>query len=121
MVQSKAASVDDFMVEVSPDRRPALDRLRSLCRETFGAERELMAFGMPAYGDPKTPWIAFNSQKQHIALYAGQGAIERFGDRLGGASCGKGCIRWRRPDRMDFDVIADILADVKARKASGCV
>lgn len=119
MVQSKAASVDDFMSEVAPDRRPALDRLRSLCRDTFGADSELMAFGMPAYGDARTPWIAFNSQKQHIALYAGQGAIERFGDRLGAASCGKGCIRWRRPDKMDFDVIADILADVKARKASG--
>jgi uncharacterized protein YdhG (YjbR/CyaY superfamily) len=77
MVQSKAASVDDFMIEVSPDRRPALDRLRALCRETFGARHELMAFGMPAYGDPKAPWIAFNSQKQYIALYAGQGAIER--------------------------------------------
>jgi uncharacterized protein YdhG (YjbR/CyaY superfamily) len=75
-----------------------------------------MAFGMPVYGDPKAPWIAFNSQKQHIALYAGQGAIEAFGDRLGGASCGKGCVRWSKPDKMDFEVIADILADVKARK-----
>jgi uncharacterized protein YdhG (YjbR/CyaY superfamily) len=120
MVQSKAVSVEDYMLEVSPDRRPALDRLRSLCRATFGADSELMAFGMPAYGDAKAPWIAFNSQKQPIALYAGQGAIERFGDRLGATSCGKGCIRWRRPDRMDFDVIADILADVQARKASGC-
>jgi len=117
MVQSKAASVDDFMVEVSPDRRPALDRLRALCRDTFGAEHELMTFGMPAYGDPKTPWIAFNSQKQYIALYAGQGAVDAFGPRLGVASCGKGCIRWRKPDQMDFDVIADLLADVKARKA----
>lgn len=120
MVQSKAASVDDFLQEVSPDRRPALDRLRALCRETFGAEHERMAFGMPAYGDPKAPWIAFNSQKQHIALYAGQGAIDRFGDRLDGASFGKGCIRWRRPEKMDFEIIADILADVRARKAAGC-
>lgn len=119
MVQSRAASVDDFMLEVAPDRRPALDRLRALCLEAFGAEHERMAFGMPAYGDPKAPWIAFNSQKQHIALYAGQGAIEAFGDRLGAADCGKGCIRWRRPDTMDFAVIADIIEDVKVRKA-GC-
>lgn len=118
MVQSKAASVDDFMVEVSPDRRPALDRLRAVCRETFGAEHELMAFGMPAYGDPKAPWIAFNSQKQYVSLYAGQGAVERFGERLGAAICGKGCIRWRKPDSIDFDLVADILADVKARKAN---
>jgi uncharacterized protein YdhG (YjbR/CyaY superfamily) len=117
MVQLKAASVDDFMAEVSPDRRPALDRLRALCREIFGAQHELMAFGMPAYGDAKTPWIAFNSQKQYVSLYAGQGAVERFGERLGAASCGKGCIRWRKPDSIDFALVADILADVKARKA----
>lgn len=120
MVQSKAASVDDFLEEVEPDRRPALDRLRALCIDAFGAEHERMAFGMPAYGDPRSPWIAFNSQKQYVALYAGQGAIERFGDRLVGASCGKGCIRWRKPAAMDFALIAEIVRDVKAHKASGC-
>lgn len=120
MVQSKAASVDDFMSEVSPDRRPALDRLRSLCVETFGATSELMAHGMPAYGDPKLPSIAFNSQKQYIAFYAGQTAVERFADRLQGIDCGKGCIRWRRPEAMDFDLIADILSDVRDRGLKGC-
>jgi hypothetical protein len=33
MVQSKALSVDAFMTELSDDRRPALERLRRLCRE----------------------------------------------------------------------------------------
>jgi uncharacterized protein YdhG (YjbR/CyaY superfamily) len=120
MVQSRAQTVDDFLLEVSADRHAALARLRSLCLETFGAEHERMAFGMPAYGDPKSPWIAFNSQKQHIALYAGQEAIARFGASLGKASFGKGCIRWSKPDAMNFAVIADIVADVKARKTSAC-
>ena len=52
MVQSKAATVDDFMAEVAPERRPALDRLRTMCVERFGADTEKMAFGMPAYGRP---------------------------------------------------------------------
>lgn len=120
MVQSKAASVDDYMSEVSPDRRPALDRLRALCRDAFGAGQERMAFGMPAYGDPKLPWIAFNSQKQYIALYAGQTAVDGFADRLKGIDCGKGCIRWRRPEAMDFDLIADILADIRDRGPGSC-
>jgi hypothetical protein len=33
MVQSKALSIDAFMTELSDDRRPALERLRRLCRE----------------------------------------------------------------------------------------
>jgi uncharacterized protein YdhG (YjbR/CyaY superfamily) len=121
MVQSKAASVDDYMSEVSPDRRSALDRLRALCLETFGAEHERMAFGMPAYGDPKQPWNAFNSQKQqHIALYAGQTAVDTFAARLKGVDCGKGCIRWRKAEAMDFDLIADILSEVRDRDLGGC-
>jgi uncharacterized protein YdhG (YjbR/CyaY superfamily) len=115
MVQSKATSVDDFMLEVSAERRPALDRLRALCLGTFGTEHELMAFGMPAYGPPKLPWIAFNSQKQHISLYAGQSALEAYADRLAGVDHGKGCVRWRRPDAMDFDLIAEMLEHVQAR------
>ena len=116
MVQSNAASVDDFMTEVSPDRRPALDRLRALCLQTFGPEHELMAFGMPAYGPPKLPWIAFNSQKQRIAFYVGQTAMDAFGERLADIDHGKGCIRWRRPEKMDFALIADILEHVREHR-----
>jgi uncharacterized protein YdhG (YjbR/CyaY superfamily) len=118
MVQSKAATVDDFMTEVAPDRRPALDQLRGLCLQAFGAETELMAFGMPAYGPPKLPWIAFNSQKQHIAFYVGQTAMDAFAERLAGVDHGKGCIRWRKPDKMDFALIADMLEHVRDRTQS---
>lgn len=115
MVQSKAANVDDFMQEVAPERRPALDQLRALCLRAFGPESECMAFGMPAYGPPKLPWIAFNSQKQHIAFYVGQTAMDAFSARLADIDHGKGCVRWRRPDKMDFDLIADMLEHVRLR------
>ena len=115
MVQSKAATVDDFMQEVASDRRPALDQLRELCLQSFGPESELMAFGMPAYGPPKLPWIAFNSQKQHIAFYVGQTAMDAFAERLAEIDHGKGCIRWRKPEKMDFALIADMLEHVRVR------
>lgn len=120
MVQSKAVSVQDYMLEVSPDRRPALDRLRAMCLATFGADSEHMAYGMPAYGDPDRVRAAFNSQKQHIAFYPGPKALEAVSARLAGIDHGKGCVRWRRPEKMDFDLIADILADIRDRDLNGC-
>ncbi|HJV42916.1 DUF1801 domain-containing protein [Caulobacter sp.] len=120
MVQSKAASVDDFMQEVAPERRPALDRLRALCLERFGADSEGMAYGMPAYGDPKAPFVAFNSQKQYVAVYPGRAALDAFAERLAGVDRGAGCMRWRRPEAIDFALIADILDHVRASGRGGC-
>ena len=120
MVQSKAANVDDFMQEVAPERRPALDRLRALCLERFGADSETMAFGMPAYGDPKAPLVAFNSQKQYIAVYPGRAALDAFNERLAGVDRGGGCVRWKKPDKIDFDLLADILDHVRDTGRGGC-
>lgn len=120
MVQSKAATVDDFMDEVAPERRPALDRIRALCLQRFGTDKELMAFGMPAYGDPKAPFVAFNSQKQYIAVYLGSGALDAYAARLSGVDRGKGCIRWKKPDKIDFDLMADLLDHVRDRGRGGC-
>ncbi len=120
MVQSKAASVDDFMTEVSPDRRPALDRLRGLCLDRFGAQSEGMAYGMPTYGDPKTPFVSFNSQKQYIALYAGRAALDAFPERMAGVDRGGGCARWKKSEAMDFDLIADILDHIREKGRGGC-
>ncbi|MEJ2817387.1 DUF1801 domain-containing protein [Caulobacter sp. CCG-8] len=119
MVQSKAASVDAFMAEVGDERRPALERLRALCREELAGWPEGMSYGMPGYGPPGAPVVAFNDQKQYIAFYAGQTAVARFADRLAGVDCGKSCIRYRKPDAIDFDLVRDILRDVRARREAG--
>lgn len=121
MVQSRAETVDAFMAEVGPDRLPAIARFRDLCREHLTGWPERMSYGMPGYGPADAPpVVCFNNQKGYIAFYAGATAVERFQDRLGGADCGKGCIRYRKPDRIDFEVVADILRDIRARREGGC-
>ena len=116
MVQSRAATVDAFMTEVGPERRPALERLRSLCLEHLTGWIEHMAYGMPAYGpEGVAPPVCFNNQKGYIAFYAGQTAVDTFKDRLGGADCGKGCIRYKAVGKIDFAVVADILKDIRTR------
>lgn len=115
MVQSKALSVDAFMAEVPEDRRPALERLRRLCREELSGWGEAMTYGMPGYGPPGPPVICFNNQKQYVAFYAGETAVTKFADRLAGVDRGKGCIRYRKPDAIDFDLVRDILREVRAR------
>lgn len=120
MVQSKALTVDAFLDEVSEDRRPVLERFRQLCLQELTGWDEVMAYGMPGYGPPgaATPMLSFNGQKQYIALYAGRGAIQQMGDRLKGLDLGGGCIRFRKIADIDFELVRDILKDVRTRKGA---
>ncbi len=124
MVQSRATSVDAFMQEVGPDRLPYIQGLRDACRRVLVGWEERMSYGMPAYAPPDAPdaGIAFNNQKQHIAFYAGEAAIQKFETELAvpGIDCGKGCVRYKNPKKMDFVVIEAMLKDIHARREGGC-
>ena len=107
---SKAPDVDTYLREVSPERRPALEKLRSLILQTHPCCEEYIDYGMPCYKRNGPAEVAFASQKQYIALYVmKKDVVDEFRPRLTAASVGKGCIRFTRPEKMDFDVIAQLL------------
>lgn len=121
MIQSRAATVDDYFRTVDPGRLEALRRLRAACLASLPGWEEKMQWGMPGYAPPGLDAVvSFNSQKRHIAFYAGPTAVERFKDRLAGIDCGKGCVRYSRAELMDFNVISDMLRDIHRRAETMC-
>ncbi|MBN9260381.1 MAG: DUF1801 domain-containing protein [Hyphomicrobium sp.] len=121
MVQSKTASVDEWLDGLAASDRPLFERLRAVCREELAGWDERMQWGMPGYGPPgRDNAVSFNRQKRHIAFYAGPTAIERFQDRLANLDCGKGCVRYRRADEVDFAVVRAMLRDIHARGGPMC-
>jgi uncharacterized protein YdhG (YjbR/CyaY superfamily) len=113
MVQSKAATVDDWFAEVDPKREPALRAVRAAALKHFGPTAERMSYGMPAYQRPDddAPVFAFNSQKQHISLYVSTRVHPLYEAELKDLDAGKSCIRFRRPDQIDLDLVDRMLAD----------
>jgi uncharacterized protein YdhG (YjbR/CyaY superfamily) len=111
MVQSKAADVDGYFAEVPVERREALGRLRELCRAELPGHTEKMAYGMPAYERPSGEGeIAFASQKQYISFYVLRTDVRKaFEERLATQDMGKGCLRFRKPEQIDFDLVRDLL------------
>ncbi|GAA3089911.1 iron chaperone [Streptomyces rectiviolaceus] len=121
MVRSEAKDVAGYLAEAPEGRRDALARLRDLCRSELKGFDEVMAYGMPAYERDGTAEIAFAGQKQYISFYLMRGDVrEAFEDRLAGQDMGKGCLRFRKPENIDFDLVRDLLRATAARPGTVC-
>lgn len=119
-MQSKAADVDSYIAEAPSERQAALRRVRELCRREMPEHEEVMAYGMPTYARGGRAEFAFASQKQHLSLYLMKEAVAQHAAALEGLDMGKGCIRYRKPDAIDFDLLARLLRDTAASADGPC-
>ena len=120
MVQSKTPDVAAYIAEAPAERREALTRLGALFTECLPQMSEGVDYGMPTWSEGGEVKAAFASQKGYIAFYAGEATIERHRDQLKGISCGKSCIRYTRPERIDYAVVKSILGDIAAGRGRSC-
>ncbi|MBL8770768.1 MAG: DUF1801 domain-containing protein [Phenylobacterium sp.] len=113
MVTSIAQTVDAWFETVDPKREAALRAVRASALKHFGERSEAMRYGMPCYTRPDdaTPVFAFNSQKQYISLYVSPRVHPLHAEALKGLDAGKSCIRFRRPEQIDLDLLDRMLAD----------
>ena len=111
-MQSTAKNVTDYLQEVPAERRPALSRLRDLCRATLTGYEESMSYGLPSYSRDGEIEVGFASQKHFIGLYILKNDVmdaHRDLLKIKGVSLGKGCIRYSKPDKIDFQVVEMLL------------
>ncbi len=120
-MQSKAADVDRYIAEAPPERQAALRRVRELCLREMPDHEEAMAYGMPTYAREGRAEFAFASQKQHLSLYLMKQAVaQKHAEALAKLDMGKGCIRYRKPDAIDFDLLARLLRDTASSADGPC-
>ncbi|WP_097247276.1 iron chaperone [Nocardia amikacinitolerans] len=117
MVQSEASDVDGYLAEVPEARRAAVTRLRELCRAELPGFTEVMAHGMPCYERDGVGEVAFANQKQYISVYLLRTDLrEAFAERLARHDMGKGCLRFRKPELIDFDLVRDLMRATAATR-----
>jgi uncharacterized protein YdhG (YjbR/CyaY superfamily) len=122
-MQSEAKSVNAYLGEVPAERKEALTKLRDLCRSALQGCKESMDYGMPSYSRDGEVEVGFASQKNYISLYIlKQEVLETYKERLAGVgvSFGKGCIRYSKPERIDFKVVEEMLAASEKSDAPIC-
>ena len=131
MVKSAASTVEEYMAELSPERREALGVVRDVVLENLpeGYE-EIMDFGMISYvvpleAFPKTynghplMYAALADQKNHMGLYlmclySHQESLDWFEERYRASGkkldMGKSCVRFKRLDDLPLDVVGEVIA-----------
>jgi uncharacterized protein YdhG (YjbR/CyaY superfamily) len=110
-MQSTATTVDAYLAEAPAERREVLSAIRNLCRQNFPGCVEAMTYGMPTYTCDDGSGVAFASQKQYISIYVDPRVLEAHRAELRGASCGKSCLRYSRPEKVDLDLVATLLRE----------
>jgi uncharacterized protein YdhG (YjbR/CyaY superfamily) len=120
-MQSKAATVDAYIEEAPAERREALLRLRSLCLECLRGFEERMEYGMPSYRRNGVDEVGFASQKRYLSLYIlKQDVLDAHRAELVGISVGKGCIRYTKMEKIDFDLVRRMLEETYASAGPVC-
>ncbi len=139
-MQSKASTVAQYLAELPPDRREALEAVRKVFLKSLDKDlEEGMQYGMIGYYvphrvypagyhcDPRQPlpYAGLASQKNHMSLYLGciyghSSEADRFikewsttGKKL---DMGKACIRFKKVEDLALDVIADTIRRVSAKR-----
>ena len=131
MVQSRATTVADYLAELPPERRTAIEAVRRVVRRNLPpGYQESIQFGMiawcvPLKRYPKTyngaplMYAALASQKSYMSLYlmcvyAHPGDETRFAEKFRATGkkldMGKACIRFKSPDDLPLELVGETVA-----------
>ncbi len=137
----KAISVEDYIQQVSEDKREAIIALRNVIKNNIPKDfEECINYNMIGYVvphklypagyhcDPKLPlpFVNLAAQKNFIALYhmgiyANPKLLEWFTSEhakrvKGKLDMGKSCIRYKKADQIPYDLIAELMQKVSVNQ-----
>lgn len=132
-MQSKASTVDEYIIELPTDRQEAITKLRKEIKKNLPKGfKEGMGYGMMGYSvphsiypagyhcDPKLPlpFMGLASQKNfiavyHMGIYADPKLMKWFTDAYakvvpGKLDMGKSCIRFKKPEHIPVKLIGEL-------------
>jgi len=109
-VKEKTEEVEAYFQALAPERRSALEELRSLILEVAPDVVETMKYRMPTY-EYEDVLCSLASQKHYMSLYMDTGIVEKYREKLAGLSVGKSCIRFKRLEDLPLDTIRQMLKE----------
>ncbi len=130
MATSSAATVDEYLAELPPDRRDAVEGVRAVILENLPAGyEETMQYGMISYVIPLSKYpVTYNgqalgyaslaSQKNYVSLYlmnvygdkeTERWFVERYRSSGKKLNMGKSCVRFKRLEDLPLELIGEAI------------
>lgn len=133
--KNTADSVESYLAGVPDDRKETIDFMHDFIQKAVPSFTPYFAYNMLGYGEFKYydkrakqakswPIVALANQKNYVSLYVcavdgDEYLAEIYSDKLGKVSTGKSCIRFKKLEDLNLDVVREVL--VKASQSAGMV
>jgi uncharacterized protein YdhG (YjbR/CyaY superfamily) len=136
-MQSKAATVDEYIKELPEERQGVMKKLRTIIKKNLPKGfKEEMSYGMIGYVVPHSiypagyhctpklplPFMNIASQKNfiavyHMGIYADAKLLDWFTKEfaktgLGKLDMGKSCMRFKNADKIPYDLIGELASKI---------
>jgi len=140
-MQSKAATVAEYLKEIPADRLESVTKLRNVIKKNLPKGfKEEMNYGMIGYVVPHSlypngyhcnpeqplPFLCLASQKNgislyHMGIYGDAKLFKWFTDAyakagVGKPDIGKSCIRFKKADKIPYDLIGELCTKMTVEK-----
>lgn len=122
-------SVEEYLAAVPEDRSEAINFIHGFIQKTCPELKVYFAYNMIGYGEfeytdykkrqAKWPIVALANQKNYISIYVcavkdGKYLAEKYSDDLGKVSTGKSCIRFKKLEDLNLEVLKKLLVEAEA-------
>ena len=110
-----AASVEEFLATVPPDKRAALEDLREVIRGAAPGATELINYGVPMFRLNGKNLVSYAAAKDHCSFYVQSPAVmEAHAAELAGFKTSKGTVNFTPDKPIPAELVTKL---VKARIA----
>ena len=103
-------SAQEYFEQLPSDRQLPLSRIRQIVRRQWPQAKEVLSYGLPTYHLGGQPVFSLASQKNHITFYVmPYDLLGAFKHDLRTRNCGKSCIRFKRLETEDVELLERII------------
>jgi uncharacterized protein YdhG (YjbR/CyaY superfamily) len=116
MPRAAAGTVDEYLAQLPPDKRAALQWLRRHIKAAAPAAEECISYGIPAFRLDGKLLVHFGAASKHCALYPGA-VVETHREALKGYDTSKGTVRFQPDSPLPAALVRTLVKAQIARRA----